>query len=229
MLNMIYVKAFAFYIFFSIGYVDGLTKYQKLDGDRLNVLRKIKERLVNFPTNDSWAYNPAYPTLETLFLNGTLIEEGVRNRGIRSKQAIETQFQKALNGENVSLYIFGESVSVGADLGKNNVENTFHYALAHWWNNTIGTITGCKMIRRVIAIGGAATNYFDRCWQEYIDDNETFDMALWEFNINDNGKSEHSKAIERFIRSIYNRYKSLDLIFAIFYTRGLLSVIRNSK
>lgn len=77
-----------------------------------------------------WSYNKEYPSIESMFLTREVIEESVTNNGKLSEEAIKKQFIKALTGQDVNLYIFGKPVSVGADLGENNIENIYHYALA---------------------------------------------------------------------------------------------------
>lgn len=96
-----------------------------------------------------------------------------------------------------------------------------------WWNKTIGNVTGSKMVRRVLAVGGVATDYFDRCWTEYLEDDETFDIALWEFNIND-ASFTNGTSVERFTRSVFSKFNRLDLLFTIFYTKNLLAAKRHS-
>lgn len=145
------------------------------------------------------------------------------SQGAWTEYAIKRMLWKALHGKDVMMYVIGESVSVGADLGKNNTLLTYHFLIAKWWNNTIGRITGSRMHRKVIAVGGVSSAYFDRCWTEYVDESEQFDFLIWEFNINDASveADELVVSIERFTRSLYSRYKSLNLLYSIFYTSTL--------
>ena len=126
-----------------------------------------------------------------------------------------------MHGENVTLFIFGESVSVGADLGKHNNEKVFHNILGYWWDSVFSEITNSKMIRRNLAIGGVGTAYFGRCWQEYLKPSDSFDLAIWEFNINDVGDRTLLASLELFTQSLYKRFKKLDLVFTVFFRRTL--------
>lgn len=150
----------------------------------------------------------------------TLAERGIVNKGMFSEKAIERQLFKALYGFNVSLFIFGESVSVGADLGKRNNDLVFHSILGHWWDLVFNDITNSRMLRHNLAIGGVGTSYFGRCWQEYLKPTDTFDLAVWEFNINDVGDKTLVSSLEFFTHSLYERFKKLDLVFTIFFRRS---------
>ena len=68
-----------------------------------------------------------------------------------------------------------------------------------------------------------SSNYFSRCWREYLQDGEEFDIAIWEFNINDAKENNLKKTLEIFTRSFYKRFMRIDLLFAVFY-RSLISL-----
>ena len=108
--------------------------------DRVTTLLKLKRILQN-PPAAAWSYTK-YKTLKELYLSEEVVDEGIENQGLFSKQAIEGQLEKAVKGENVILYVLGESVSAGSELGEENQKYVFHNALANWWNNTVGVITG---------------------------------------------------------------------------------------
>ena len=117
-----------------------------------------------------------------------IIEEGTKQE---TRQAITKMLRKALRGENVVLTVIGESVSVGADLGTNNRNLTFHYLFASWWNETFAPITGSTMQLSVVAVGGVSSVYFGPCWREYEALIRAFDFVLWEFNVNDASREDY--------------------------------------
>ena len=112
-------------------------------------------------------------------------------------------------------------MSVGADLGKYNKEKVFHNILGFWWDSLFKGVTDSIMLRRNLAVGGVGSSYFARCWEEYLHADESFDLALWEFNINDVGDETLHDSLEFFTRSLWRRYKKLDLMFTVFFRRSL--------
>ncbi|XP_065655351.1 uncharacterized protein LOC136081657 [Hydra vulgaris] len=189
--------------------------------DQIKTFLKLKKILLK-PPSEAWSYTK-YKTLKDLYLSEELINKGIENEGILSKQAIESQLEKAAKGINVMLYVIGESVSVGSELGEENQKYVFHNALANWWNNTIGVTTGSQMVRRVIAVGGVSSMYFEKCLQEYVTNNDTFDIILWEFNINDGALEKEilQKTLQKLIFKLYRMHNRVDLIFIVFYDRSL--------
>lgn len=119
------INSSLFKIFANIVLICYVTPYM----DGIEMLRKIRVQIER-PATELWSYNKYYPSIKSMFLTEEVIEESVTNHGKLSEEAIKKQFLKALTGQDVNLYIFGESVSVGADLGENNIENIYHYALA---------------------------------------------------------------------------------------------------
>ena len=79
------------------------------------------------------------------------------------------------------------------------------------------------MVRRVIAVGGVSSLYFEKCLQEYVTSNDTFDMTLWEFNINDGGLKKEilQDTLQKLISKLFRMYERVDLIFIVFYDRSL--------
>ena len=183
---------------------------------KLETVQKLKTLIEN-PPRKAWSYNEKYGSLSEMRIVTNTVNKAIVNDGYLSRASIKRQFLKSLRGDNISFYIFGESVSIGAGLGPSNQNQTYHYSLAHWWNNTIGKITGSMMTRRIIAVGGVSSNYFSRCWREYLQDGEEFDIAIWEFNINDAKENNLKKTLEIFTRSFYKRFMRIDLLFAVFY------------
>ena len=187
------------------------------DLDIIHNMRVIRKRLTE-KTDFPWSEKELTPYLMN---SKRLAKKGIVNRGWLSQQSIQNQLYKALRSENVSLYIFGESVSVGADLGKYNKEKVFHNILGFWWDSLFRGVTDSIMLRRNLAVGGVGSSYFARCWEEYLHSEESFDLALWEFNINDVGDETLHNSLEFFTRSLYRRYKRLDLMFTVFFRRSL--------
>ena len=219
-LNMLHtitveMKLYLMYLVITFEYVQNIDEYKTSKKDK-EILLRIQHTVSNPPV-EAWSYRYKYSSPQELFLREDLIPKAIVNNGHYSRLSIKKQLLQAVKGENIRLYIFGESVSVGADLGPDNVQNIFHYAIANWWNATIATVTGSHMIRRNIAIGGVLTKYFAKCWHEYLSKDERYDMAIWEFNINDAKDPDLRGYLELFTRSIYRRFKTLDLMFAIFY------------
>lgn len=188
----------------------------KIQGSKYNKRRtKLRHKLLH--------HDVELAELESFDRNHTYESASNLSDGAWTKYALKRMLWKALRGEDVTLYVIGESVSVGADLGENNTKETFHYFIAKWWNNTVGKITGSRMHRNIIAVGGVGSTYFDRCWKEYVEESETFDLLIWEFNINDSSLKDIELSLERFTRSLYMRYDALRLLFSIFYSKTLFS------
>lgn len=185
-------------------------------------MEKIKQRLevIDIPCSNKVLLST---NVQKMIKTKGLAKKGIVSRGALSEEAIQRQLHKALHGQNVTLYILGESVSVGADLGKNNKRAIFHNILSTWWDSVFKGISGgSKMLRRNVAVGGVGSSYFGRCWEEYLSPKDKFDMAIWEFNINDiSGVDDLAPTLELFTRKFFKYYQRLDLMISIFYRRSI--------
>eukprot|EP00794_Sanderia_malayensis_P008738 gene8738-9671_t len=176
-----------------------------------------------------WTYKDSFPDMMSLKLNDKSVEAGLHYDGARTRLAIINMFKLALEHKNINMFVLGGSVTAGGDLGANNQQLTYHYALADWWNKTIGSITGSHMVRKVVAIGGVGTTYFGHCWQEYVNGEEAFDFASWEFAINDPDSLEYDSAVERFVRSILSMPSDPGMIFVNFASKYKMKSVQSGK
>ena len=182
------------------------------------MLDKALEAL-KLPFESSWPFMKRFHNQGSLRMRQEDALKGISYDGVWSKNTMERIAKKILRKETVNIFIIGESVSIGADLGCQNRRRTYHYGLSRWWLKTIANYTGCKIHRHVIAVGGVATNYFDRCWKEYLVGNETIDLVLWEFALNDADAVSYRTSIERFTRSIAKYHSSPGMIFVTFFRK----------
>eukprot|EP00794_Sanderia_malayensis_P008745 gene8745-9679_t len=166
-----------------------------------------------------WPFLASFQSLSELRVQRQDLYKGMTNLGPWTQFSLNRILAKVLRRESIRVLIIGESISAGAELGCRNNQRTFHYGLASWWNKTITAATGSKLIRHQIAVGGVATNYFDRCWKEYLYDGETFDLIIWEFAFNDADAVDQCKSIERFTRSIAELENTPGLIFVSFFRK----------
>jgi len=170
-----------------------------------------------------WAYKDKFPDISSLLLDEKCLKDGVAIDGKETRKRIGKMLESAISNKNVSVLIFGGSATLGADLGSNNFKLTYHYALADWWNKTIGSITKTNMNRKVVAVGGVGTTYFGHCWQEYVTSKEEFDYVTWEFAINDPDSLQYEKAVERFTRDILSMESHPCLTFMNFASKSKLT------
>lgn len=183
-------------------------------GGRLERLRNA----LNSSVFDAWTFKSKFGSFETLKLDKVSIQAGIIQDGDRNSEALQRLLIKVMKGESITMYVFGGSSTKGADLGCNNRQSTFHYALLTWWNKVIGPATGSYMKRKVIAVGGVGSTFFGHCWEEYIvTANETIDILLWEFYINDPDSEDYGKGVEKFIRSVLSYDTHPALIFIKFF------------
>eukprot|EP00794_Sanderia_malayensis_P008737 gene8737-9670_t len=166
-----------------------------------------------------WPFLASFQSLSELRVQRQDLYKGMTNLGPWTQFSLNRILAKVLRRESIRVLIIGESISAGAELGCRNNQRTFHYGLASWWNKTITAATGSKLIRHQIAVGGVATNYFDRCWKEYLYNGETFDLIIWEFAFNDADAVDQCKSIERFTRSIAELENAPGLIFVSFFRK----------
>ena len=160
--------------------------------------------------------------------NKKSIVHGIEHDGRTTVSAFSRIIRKALSGANTTMVIFGGSSTKGADLGYHNRLSTFHYIFYRWWQRVVAPLTKSHMKREVIGIGGVGSTYFGHCWQEYLDKNESVDLVLWEFNLNDPDSDEYGKGVEKFIRSVLLYPSKPALIFTKFFLRSEFpSKIRN--
>ena len=180
---------------------------------------------------DVWPFIKQFPTVSDLRMERLDLYEGIANEGPWTEYSLQKIIQKALNGEKISVLIVGESISAGANLGCRNNRRTYHYGLVMWWLKTITLATGSRLRRHQVVVGGVATNYFDRCWKEYVHKNETFDLVLWEFSFNDATAINQSKSLERFTISIAKLHKLPGLLFVSFFRKNFFEnyVLRKKR
>lgn len=169
---------------------------------------------------DVWPFIKSFPEVSDLRVQRSDLYQGIANQGPWTEYSLQGIINKILNQKKIRVLIVGESISAGANLGCRNNRRTFHYGLAMWWIKAITAATGSRLTRHQIAVGGVATNYFDRCWKEYLYKNETFDLVLWEFAFNDAEARLQSKSIERFTRSVANLDDIPGLIFVSFFRKN---------
>ena len=169
---------------------------------------------------DVWPFIKQFPTVLDLRMQRSDLYEGIANEGPWTEYSLQKIVQKVLNGEKISVLIVGESISAGANLGCRNNRRTYHYGLVMWWLKTVTRATGSRLRRHQVVVGGVATNYFDRCWKEYVHKNETFDLVLWEFAFNDATAVNQSKSLERFTISIAKLPKLPALLFVSFFRKN---------
>lgn len=165
----------------------------------------------------NWPFN--FPSLSSLKTDKKQIRYGLENDGKTTYSALERIITKVVNGENVTVLVFGGSSTKGADLGNQNRFLTFHYAFYKWWRKVVTPITGSYMKREVLAVGGAGSTYFGHCWEEYLSKNESVDLVLWEFYINDPDSNFYGKGVEKFIRSVLMYKSKPGLIFVKFFKK----------
>ena len=182
------------------------------------ILERLEDALYK-GFDDVWPFLKSFPTPTDLRVNKMDLFRGIANKGPWTDYCLAKIIDKVLKKEAIRVLIIGESISAGANLGCRNNKRTFHYGLASWWLKTITAATGSRLIRHQIAVGGVATNYFDRCWKEYLYLNETFDLVLWEFAFNDADANQGCKSIERFTRSIGNLKSTPGVIFVTFFRK----------
>ena len=82
----------------------------------------------------SWPLNKDFGTFESLKLSKTEATFGLSLDGEYTRNRIKNMTAKAMSGKNVSVLVLGGSASQGADLGRNNIESVYHYAIEGWWN-----------------------------------------------------------------------------------------------
>lgn len=170
-----------------------------------------------------WTYKDSFPDTKSLQLDKKCFDDGIAVDGKMTRDRIIKMVQSAINKRNVYVFVLGGSSTIGADLGINNLKLTYHYALADWWNKTIGSITGSHMHRKVVAVGGVGTTYFGHCWQEYVNEKDEFDYVTWEFAINDPDSLQYEKAVERFARDVLSMKSMPGLTFVNFASRSALT------
>ena len=176
-----------------------------------------------------WTYKNEFPNTASLILDEKCFDEGIAVDGKDTRDSIVKMIQSALSNRNVNVFVLGGSSTLGADLGSKNLQLTYHYALADWWNKTIGSITGSHMQRKVVAVGGVGTTYFGHCWQEYVDAKEEFDYVTWEFAINDPDSLQYEKAVERFTRDVLSLKSTPGLTFVNFASKSKLTSATPNK
>ena len=170
--------------------------------------------------SEVWPFIKQFPTLSDLRLQRSDLYEGIANEGPWTEYSLRRIIDKVLNGSKIHVLIVGESISAGANLGCRNNRRTYHYGMVMWWLKTISLATGSRLTRHQVAVGGVATNYFDRCWKEYVDKNETFDLVIWEFAFNDANAVNQSKSLERFTISVAKLQELPGLIFVSFFRKN---------
>ena len=176
-----------------------------------------------------WAYNHEFPDTTSLLLDEKCLDDGIAVDGNNTRKNIIRMVQSALNNRDVNVLVLGGSSTLGADLGSNNLKLTYHYAIADWWNKTIGSITRSYMRRKIVAVGGVGTTYFGHCWQEYVNETEEFDYVTWEFAINDPDSLQYEKSVERFTRDVLSMKSSPGLTFVNFASKSKLTSGRGNK
>lgn len=187
--------------------------------------QQLTDKLSNTVSTDitsTWSYKNLFPDLKSLMLSEESIKAGLAVHGDLSRAGIEKLLASALARKNVNLLVLGASVTLGGDLGADNLHLTYHYALADWWNKTVGQATGSFMHRKVTAVGGVGTTYFGHCWQEYVSEGDSFDFVTWEFAINDPDSIQYEKAVERFARDVLSLAPKPGLIFVNFVSKSTL-------
>ena len=176
-----------------------------------------------------WAYKDEFPDMSSLLLDEKCLNDGIAVDGNSTRKNIARMVQSALNNRDVNVFVLGGSSTLGADLGPNNLKLTYHYAVADWWNKTIGLIAKSHMRRKVVAVGGVGTTYFGHCWQEYVNATEEFDYVTWEFAINDPDSLQYEKAVELFTRDVLSMKSSPGLTFVNFASKSKLTSGRGNK
>ena len=167
-----------------------------------------------------WPFTKQFPTISDLRMQRSDLYKGIVNEGPWTEYSLKKIIEKVLDGKDIRVLIVGESISAGANLGCRNNRRTFHYGLAKWWLKSIALATGSRLRRHQVAVGGVATNYFDRCWKEYVYKNETFDLILWEFAVNDANAVNQCKSLERFTISVAKLPKLPGLLFVNFFRKN---------
>ncbi|XP_065066504.1 uncharacterized protein LOC135692317 [Rhopilema esculentum] len=193
-----------------------------------NGLSRLEEALYK-GYDEVWPFSVQFPAVSDLRVKRTDLYEGIANLGQWSEYSLGKILEKALDKKKIKILVVGESITLGANLGCHNNKRTYHYGLTRWWLRTIVNATGSKLARHQIAVGGVGTNYFDRCWKEYLNANETFDLVLWEFAFNDAQAVNQSKAIERFTRSVAGLPEIPGLIFISFFRKSFFESYTSRK
>jgi len=166
---------------------------------------------------------------ETLKLNKESVKLGLEYSGGLTNKAIQRLTTKVLNGKNITMWVYGGSSTLGADLGPQNNNLTFHHFVQTWWNNAIAPITGSYMERNVIAVGGVGSKYFGICWKEYLSTNAEIDLFVWEFFMNNPYSKDYTKIIEKFVKTILLYYSQPGLIFTKFSRKSRFNSVETSS
>ncbi|XP_066923049.1 uncharacterized protein [Clytia hemisphaerica] len=127
---------------------------------------------------------------------------GIEYCGELTNERLQEIFEKASQGQNVTLLVLGGSSTIGADLGAGSKTQTYHMAFSSWWNENIFPVTGSFLHKKVIAIGGVGSAYMSYCWKIYLDNKKAFDIVFWEFFMNDFYFDDYSRILDNFFKSI---------------------------
>ncbi len=195
-----------------------LTFFTPVNSKNLDLIQDLETALYK-GFDEVWPFLERFSSPSELRVDKVDLYKGLVNLGPWTEFAMNRIIEKVLNRETIRMLIIGESISAGANLGCRNNKRTFHHGLASWWEKTITAATGSRLIRHQIAVGGVATNYFDRCWKEYLYANETFDLVLWEFTFNDADAVDQCKSLERFTRSLADLDNAAGLIYVSFFRK----------
>lgn len=179
--------------------------------------------------DEVWPFMKQFPTVADLKVQRSDLYKAIVNQGSWTEYSLQKIINKIIEGEKIRILIVGESISAGANLGCRNNRRTYHYGLVMWWLKTVTMATGSRLRRHQVAVGGVATNYFDRCWKEYLHKNESLDLVLWEFAFNDANAVNQRKSIERFTISVAKIEEIPGLMFISFFRKNFIENFTSRK
>lgn len=108
------------------------------DKYRLKLTEKHSNKLISILQEPIFTYwdhvHSNYNNCDTLKLDDQSIQLCLEHSG--------SSTNKALNGKNITMWVFGRSSSSGADIGPQSNNIVFHHIVQTWWNNAIASITG---------------------------------------------------------------------------------------
>lgn len=206
----------------------GGTVVENKDLNTSSIIERLEDALYK-GFDEVWPFIKQFPTVSDLRVQRSDLYQGIVNEGPWTEYSLRKIIEKVINGEKIHVLIVGESISAGANLGCRNNRRTYHYGMVMWWLKTITVATGSRLKRHQVAVGGVATNYFDRCWKEYLHQNETFDLLIWEFAFNDATAINQSKSIERFTISVANLQDIPGLLFVSFFRKNFFEHFASRK
>ena len=135
---------------------------------------------------DIWYFKDKFKSLEDMLLTPELKSNQIVERQT-TKSRLQDVMTRVLLGQNIGVTVMGGSISAGGGLisDYSDLRGIYYRVFIDWWQKAIEPFTGSSIRLRNLAVGGTGSNFFSFCYKTLMRPEDSMDIVLLEFSVND--------------------------------------------